>query len=138
MRHVAKNMVAAGIAHEILVQVAYAIGVARPVGLFVNTFGTSNVQFNDSEIAQKILDIFDLRPGAIINRFGLKNPIYLPTAAYGHMGRDYHKDLVEIITDSNSTLEKRIQKEVEFFAWEKTDYADVLRSEFGLSQQISP
>ena len=130
MRHVAKNMVAAGIAREILVQVAYAIGVARPVGLFVNTFGTSNIHLNDSEIAQKILNIFDLRPGAIIKRFGLKNPIYLATAAYGHIGRDYHKGLVEIINNSNCALEERIQKEVEFFAWEKTDYVDILKKEF--------
>ena len=130
MRHVAKNMVAAGIAREILVQVAYAIGVAQPVGLFVNTFGTSNIHLNDSEIAQKILNIFDLRPGAIIKRFGLKNPIYLATAAYGHIGRDYHKGLVEIINNSNCALEERIQKEVEFFAWEKTDYVDILKKEF--------
>jgi S-adenosylmethionine synthetase len=133
MRHVAKNMVAAGIAHEILVQVAYAIGVARPIGLFVNTFGTSNVHMNDSEISQRILNIFDLRPGAIIQRFGLKNPIFLPTAAYGHMGRDYYKGFVEIINNSNCAMEERLQKEVEFFAWEKTDYVDVLRNEFRLS-----
>ncbi len=133
MRHVAKNMVAAGIAHEILVQVAYAIGVAKPIGLFVNTFGTSKVQVTDSEIAEIILKVFDLRPGAIIRRFGLKNPIYFPTAAYGHMGRDYRKEFVEIINNSKSSLEERLQKEVEFFAWEKTDYVDILRSEFKLS-----
>lgn len=133
MRHVAKNMVAAGIAREILVQVAYAIGVARPIGLFVNTYGTSNIQLNDSEIAQKILGIFDLRPGAIIKRFGLKNPIYLATAAYGHMGRDHRKGVVEIINNSNCALEERFQKEVEFFAWEKTDYVDILKKEFMLS-----
>jgi S-adenosylmethionine synthetase len=133
MRHVAKNMVAAGIAHEILVQVAYAIGVAKPIGLFVNTNGTSKVPINDSEIAERILKIFDLRPGAIINRLGLKNPIYLQTAAYGHMGRDNKKEFVEIINNSKSSLEERIQKEVEFFAWEKTDYVDILRREFGLS-----
>jgi S-adenosylmethionine synthetase len=132
MRHVAKNMVAAGIAHEILVQVAYAIGVAKPIGLFVNTFGTSKVSASDSEIAEIILKIFDLRPGAIIRRFGLKNPIYLPTAAYGHMGRDFRKGFVEIINNSKSSLEERIQKEVEFFAWEKTDYVDILRNEFKL------
>ena len=133
MRHVAKNMVAAGIASEILVQVAYAIGVARPIGFFVNTYGTSKIQLSDSEIAQKILDIFDLRPGAIIKRFGLKNPIYLPTAAYGHMGREYHKGVVEIINNSNCALEERLKKEVEFFAWEKTDYIDILKKEFLLS-----
>jgi len=133
MRHVAKNMVAAGIAHEILVQVAYAIGVARPIGLFVNTFGTSKVPVKDCDIAEMILKIFDLRPGAIIKRFGLKNPIYLPTAAYGHMGRDWRKEYVEIIKNSKSSLEERMMKEVEFFAWEKTDYVDILRSEFKLS-----
>jgi len=133
MRHVAKNMVAAGIAHEILVQVAYAIGVAKPIGLFVNTFGTSKVPVKDNEIAEIILKVFDLRPGAIIKRFGLKNPIYLPTAAYGHMGRDYCKKFVEIIKNSKSSLEERIQKEVEFFAWEKTDYVDILRREFNLA-----
>ena len=133
MRHVAKNMVAAGIASEILVQVAYAIGVARPIGFFVNTYGTSKIKLSDSEIAQKILDIFDLRPGAIIKRFGLKNPIYLPTAAYGHMGREYHKGVVEIINNSNCALEERLKKEVEFFAWEKTDYIDILKKEFLLS-----
>ena len=133
MRHVAKNMVAAGIASEILVQVAYAIGVARPIGFFVNTYGTSKIKLSDSEIAQKILDIFDLRPGAIIKRFGLKNPIYLPTAAYGHMGREYHKGVVEIINNSNCALEERLKKEVEFFAWEKTDYVDILKKEFLLS-----
>ncbi len=88
MRHVAKNMVAAGLADEVLVQVAYAIGVAKPLGLFVNTFETSHVSLSDSEIAQKINEIFDLRPNAIINRFGLKNPIFQPTASYGHMGRE--------------------------------------------------
>lgn len=133
MRHVAKNMVAAGIAHEILVQVAYAIGVAKPIGLFVNTFGTSKVPVKDPDIAEIILKVFDLRPGAIIKRFGLKNPIYLPTAAYGHMGRDYKKDFVEIIYNSKSSIEERIQKEVEFFAWEKTDYVDILRKEFKLT-----
>jgi S-adenosylmethionine synthetase len=133
MRHVAKNMVAAGIAHEILVQVAYAIGVAKPIGLFVNTYGTSKLPIDDSEIAERILKIFDLRPGAIIKRLGLKNPIYLQTAAYGHMGRDYKKEFVEIINNSKSSLEERIQKEVDFFTWEKTDYVDILRREFGLS-----
>ena len=86
-RHIAKNLVAAGIANEVLVQVAYAIGVAKPVGLYVNTYGSSNVNLNDGEIAEKVDSIFDMRPAAIISRFGLKNPIFQSTAAYGHMGR---------------------------------------------------
>ncbi len=132
MRHIAKNMVAAGVADEILVQVAYAIGVAKPLGLFVNTFGSSHIRMNDSEIAKKIMNAFDLRPGAIIKRLSLKNPIYLPTAAYGHMGRDYYKDKVEIIINSNSDKEEKTEKEVEFFAWEKLDYIDFFQKEFGL------
>ena len=86
-RHIAKNMVAAGVCDEVLVQVAYAIGVAEPVGLYVNTYGTAHVDMTDGEIAQHIGRLFDMRPYAIIERFGLKNPIYAPTAAYGHIGR---------------------------------------------------
>ncbi len=129
-RHIAKNMVAAGVSGEILVQVAYAIGVAKPVGLNVNTYGKSKTGLSDSEIAGKIQDVFDLRPWAIINRLGLKYPIYLPTAAYGHMGRNYFKKEVELIRNSNSTIENRRMKEVEFFAWEKLDYVDQLRDIF--------
>ena len=132
MRHIAKNIVAAGIADEVLVQIAYAIGVAQPLGLFIDTYGTSHVSISDSEIAEKVLDIFDLRPGAIIKRFGLKNPIYLPTSAYGHMGRNYRKSTVEIIKNSNCEKEEKIQKEVEFFAWEKLDYVDILQKEFAI------
>jgi len=126
-RHIAKNMVAAGIAEEVLVQVAYAIGVAKPVGIFVNTFGTSNVKLHDSEIAQKIDEIFDLRPSAIVKRLGLKNPIFRATAAYGHMGR---KPETKEITfkDNGNTITKR----VEFFAWEKLDYVERLKKEFKL------
>ncbi len=94
MRHIAKNMVAAGIADEVLVQVAYAIGIARPLGLFVNTFGTSKVNMADGDIADKIIKLFDLRPAMIIKRFGLKNPVFLPTAAYGHMGREPYSEKV--------------------------------------------
>jgi len=132
MRHIAKNLVAAGIADEVLAQVAYAIGVARPIGLSVNTYGTSHINKSDSEIANKIMDVFDLRPAAIINRFGLKNPIYFPTAAYGHMGRNFYKGTIEIIKNSNSDREERINKEVEFFAWEKLDYVEELKRMFGL------
>ena len=130
VRHVAKNMVAAGLADEVLVQVAYAIGVAKPLGLFVNTFETSKVSLSDSEIALKIQEIFDLRPNAIINRFGLKNPIFQTTASYGHMGRD-HFTRKEIFYP-NINGDETIEKEVEFFTWEKLDYVDKLKEAFGL------
>lgn len=130
-RHIAKNMVAAGICNEVLIQVAYAIGVARPVGLFVNTYGTSNISLTDGQIADKILDIFDMRPAAIVKRFGLKNPIFEETAAYGHFGRDYYTREVEFIEGANGSG-TRIKREVELFAWEKLDYVDRLKSEFGL------
>jgi S-adenosylmethionine synthetase len=124
-RHIAKNMVAAGIADEILVQVAYAIGVAKPVGVFVNTHGTSKVKMHDSEIAAKIEQIFDLRPSAIVKRLGLKNPIFRATAAYGHMGREAFSKTLTFSTNGNS-----VKKEVEFFSWEKLDYVDQLKKEF--------
>jgi len=127
MRHIAKNMVAAGIAEEVLVQVAYAIGVAKPVGLYVNTFGTAKVKLDDGEIATKIAGLFDLRPAVIIKRLGLKNPIFLPTAAYGHMGREPYTREVTLLKNGSSIL-----KEVDFFSWEKLDYVDKIRKEFGL------
>ncbi|MFO7369545.1 MAG: methionine adenosyltransferase [Bacteroidales bacterium] len=127
MRHIAKNLVAAGVADEVLVQVAYAIGVAKPVGLYVNTFGTAKVKLDDGAIAQKIASLFDLRPAVIIRRFGLKNPIFLPTAAYGHMGRESYREKVTLLR--NGTPETR---EVDFFAWEKLDYVDKIKSEFGI------
>ena len=127
MRHIAKNMVASGLADEVLVQVAYAIGVAKPVGLFVNTYGTARVQMTDGEIAAKLLQIFDLRPGAIIRRLGLKNPIYRITAAYGHMGRDAKKDKVRFYQNGSP-----VEKEVEFFSWEKLDYVDKIKEAFHL------
>jgi S-adenosylmethionine synthetase len=132
-RHIAKNIVAAGIADEALVQVAYAIGVAEPVGLFINTYGSAKVKdkkgntLTDGEIAQKIRKIFDLRPAAIVKRFGLKNPIFSVTAAYGHMGRESYKEKVEFITNGIP-----VSKEVEFFGWEKLDYIDKLKKEFGV------
>jgi len=132
MRHIAKNMVAANIAEEVLVQVAYAIGVARPVGFSINTNGTAHVDLNDSEIAGKVFEMFDLRPAAIIKTYGLKNPIYFPTASYGHMGRNYRKGMVEIIRNSNCDHEERIVKEVEFFAWEKLDRIEDLQKAFNL------
>ena len=127
-RHIAKNLVAAGIADEVLVQVAYAIGVAQPVGIYVNTYGTKKVNLTDGEIAQKIAKIFDLRPAAIIRRLKLKNPIFLPTAAYGHFGREpYTKDITVIENG------KEVTKTVEFFTWEKLDYVDVIKKEFGIA-----
>lgn len=130
MRHVAKNMVAAGLADEVLVQVAYAIGVARPLGLFVNTFETSKVSLSDSDLALKIQEIFDLRPNAIINRLGLKNPIFQTTSSYGHMGRDPFTR--KEIFYPNINGDKTIEKEVGFFTWEKLDYVDKLKKAFGL------
>jgi S-adenosylmethionine synthetase len=138
-RHIAKNMVAAGIADEILVQVAYAIGVAEPVGLYINTYGTAKVNLSDVEIAEKIKKIFDLRPYAIIKRFGLKNPIFLPTCTYGHFGRTPFTREVEVKYQDKTTREKAKEnghkvfvKSVEFFAWEKLDYVDKLKSAFGI------
>jgi len=132
MRHIAKNMVAAGIADDVLVQVAYAIGVAKPIGLFVNTHKTAKIGMSDGEIAEKINAIFDLRPYAIVNRLGLKNPVFLETAAYGHMGRPYRNDKVMVYENGNASGSKQIQKEAEFFAWEKLDYIDLLKREFKL------
>jgi len=126
-RHIAKNMVAAGIAEEVLVQVAYAIGVAKPVGVFVNTYGTSKVAIDDGQIANKIEEIFDLRPAAIVKRLGLKNPIFKATAAYGHMGRQPEVREVRFEKNGNSYTGK-----VEFFAWEKLDFVDILKDAFKL------
>ena len=125
-RHIAKNMVAAGLCDEVLVQVAYAIGVAEPVGLYVNTYGTSHVELSDGEIARRIGTIFDLRPYAIIERFGLKNPIFAPTAAYGHMGRDPYSAPITLI----DTQGNEYTKTVDFFAWEKLDMVNEIRNEF--------
>lgn len=127
-RHIAKNMVAAGVCDEVLVQVAYAIGVAQPVGLYVNTYGTAHVAMSDGEIAQKVSQIFDMRPYAIVERFGLKNPIFSPTAAYGHLGRDPYTEEVKLIAP-NGTVE---YKTVQFFGWEKVDYVEPLRRAFNL------
>lgn len=122
-RHIAKNLCAAGVADEILVQVAYAIGVAEPVGLYVNTHGTAKVNMTDGEISKKVGEIFDMRPNAINKRLGLNNPIFEETAAYGHMGRESFKKKVEI--DGQV-------KEVECFTWEKLDYVDKVKQAFNL------
>ena len=125
-RHIAKNLVASRIADECLVQLSYAIGVAQPMGIFINTFGTSNVKFKDNEIAQKLLEIFDMRPYAIENRLKLRNPIYLETSSYGHMGRENKKVIKQFF--SKDGLERRV--EVELFTWEKLDYIDIIKSTF--------
>jgi len=126
-RHIAKNMVAAGIAEEILVQLAYAIGVAQPVNIYVNTYGTAKVKLNDGEIAEKISALFDLRPYAIEERLKLRNPIYEETAAYGHMGRT-----PETVTKKySSPYFGEVVKEVELFTWEKLDYIDKIKAAFG-------
>lgn len=126
-RYIAKNMVAAGVASEMLVQIAYAIGVAKPVSIYVNTYGTSKVKENDSQIAEIVSELFDLRPAKIIEKFGLKNPIYLPTASYGHMGRDPFEKEVEFISAG-----KVITKKVQFFGWEKLDSIDLVKKRFNL------
>ncbi len=125
-RHIAKNLVAAGIADEILVQVSYAIGVVEPMGIYVNTYGTAKVDLNDGEIAAKVSEIFDMRPFAIEERLKLRNPIYSETAAYGHMGRK-NEIVSKTFTqpDGNS-----ITKEVELFTWEKLDFVDQVKAAF--------
>jgi S-adenosylmethionine synthetase len=127
-RHIAKNMVAAGVADEMLVQVSYAIGVARPINIYVNTYGRSKVAMTDGEIAKKIDELFDMRPKAIEERLKLRNPIYEETAAYGHMGRE-PKTVVKTYT---SNYNPTITKEVELFTWEKLDYVDKIKKAFGI------
>ena len=127
-RHIAKNMVAAGVASEILVQLSYAIGVAKPVGIYVETRGTALPGLSDSMISEKIQKIFDLRPAAIEQRLKLRNPIYRETAAYGHMGRQ-PKTVTKIF---ESPYNGRIEAEVELFTWEKLDYVEQIKSAFGI------
>jgi S-adenosylmethionine synthetase len=127
-RHIAKNLVAAGLCDEVLVQVAYAIGVAKPVGLYVETFGTSKVKLNDGEIARKVEKIFDMRPYFIEQRFKLRSPIYSETAAYGHMGREPRT--VEKVFNKGKKSELKMK--VELFPWEKLDYVDQVKRTFGL------
>ena len=124
-RHIAKNLVAAGVADRIQIQIAYAIGIAQPVSIFVNTYGTSHSQLSDGEMARLIGRLFDLRPAAIIERYGLKNPIYGPTAAYGHFGREPYTESVDVVRDGVAC-----RREVEFFSWEKLDCIDLCRREF--------
>ena len=126
-RHIAKNLVAAGVAKEVLVQLAYAIGVAKPVSIFINTRGTSNINITDGEIARVVGELFDLRPAKIVEKFGLTYPIFEATAAYGHMGRTPYKKEVEIIENG-----KAVTKEVQFFGWELLDAVEDIKKAFAL------
>ncbi len=127
-RHIAKNVVAAGLCDEILVQVSYAIGVAKPTNIYVNTYGSSKVKLSDSQIAKKLYKIFDMRPYAIETRLKLRRPIYSETAAYGHMGRPSEKKKVSF--KNGSGKEKTMN--VETFTWEKLDYVSKVKKAFNL------
>jgi len=145
-RHIAKNLVASGVCDQALIQIAYAIGVAQPVGLNVNTYGTAKVKdkkgntLHDSEIASNLEGLFDLRPYSIVQRFGLKNPVFSPTTTYGHFGRDYEVKEVEVYYPVPGSRPKIVNgngksiytKKVEFFAWEKLDYVEKIRNVFNL------
>ena len=131
-RHIAKNLVAAGVCDQVLVQVSYAIGVVEPCGLFVDTYGTAKVDLSDGEIAARVQDLFDMRPYAIEQRLQLRNPIYGPTAAYGHMGRAHETRSVTFERTQDDGTTETFSKELEFFTWEKLDMVDEIRSAFGL------
>ena len=126
-RHIAKNMVAAGVAERLLVQVSYAIGVAEPINIFVDTFGTSKLSISDGDIARAIENHFDLRPAAIVRRFGLTNPIFEPTASYGHFGRRPYSEEVTLVRDGKTTTEV-----VKFFGWEELDEVERMKEIFGI------
>ncbi len=127
-RHIAKNLVAAGVASEVLVQVSYAIGVVEPMGIFIDTYGTSNVKLTDGEIAEKVSKIFDMRPYAIETRLKLRSPMYSETAAYGHMGRT-NRTVTKTFTQANGNS---TTLDVELFTWEKLDYVDAVKTSFNL------
>ncbi|NLI37236.1 MAG: methionine adenosyltransferase [Bacteroidales bacterium] len=127
-RHIAKNLVAAGVADEVLIQLSYAIGIAEPINIYVNTYGHGHVKMSDGEIARKVGQLFDLRPRAIEERLKLRNPIYLETASYGHMGRE--SQVVTKTFTSNYADSKTVT--VELFTWEKLDYVDKIKAAFGL------
>jgi len=143
-RHIAKNLVAAGVADEVTVQVAYAIGVAQPVGLYINSHGSCKIKdgegniIPDSVVAEKVKSLFDMRPYSIVERFGLKNPVFVPTTNYGHFGRDHYTKEVEVHYQDDTTRTELIDgkekhfKTVEFFAWEKLDMVDEIREVFGI------
>ncbi len=127
-RHIAKNLVAAGVADEVLVQLAYAIGVAQPVGVYLNTYGRKNINLSDGEIADKVKAVFDLRPAAIEERLKLRNPIYLETASYGHLGRTPKT----VLKKFESPYQGKTELQVELFTWEKLDYIDEIQKAFGM------
>lgn len=127
-RHIAKNLVAAGVSDEVLVQVSYAIGVVEPVSLLIDTFGTKHVNLTNGQIAEKVKEIFPMTPAAIENRLGLRNPIYRETSAYGHFGKEPRKETKVFESPYNG----RITREVELFTWEKLDYVDQIKEKFGL------
>ena len=129
-RHIAKNMVAAGVADEMLVQVSYAIGVAEPMGIYVNTYGTSKVDMTDGEIAEKIQQLFPMRPYDIEQRLKLRNPIYFETASYGHMGREPQK----VVKSFTNLFGEEKSIELELFTWEKLDYVNKIREAFGIGE----
>jgi S-adenosylmethionine synthetase len=132
-RYIAKNMVAAGVADEMLVQLAYAIGVAEPVSIFVNSYGTAKAGLSDSEIAEGIARLFDLRPAAITRKFQLLNPIYEDTAAYGHFGKKPFTRKVKLMRDPGDGLGRReVEREIQFYGWEKLDSVDLIREAFAL------
>jgi len=127
-RHIAKNLVAAGVCDEVLVQVSYAIGVAKPMGIYINTYGTSKISLSDGEISKIVEELFDLRPYFIEKNLKLRNPIYSETAAYGHMGREYQK-VTKSFTDPAG---KTIHLEVELFTWEKLDRVEDVKKAFNI------
>jgi S-adenosylmethionine synthetase len=128
-RHVAKNLVAAGVCEQVLVQVSYAIGVVEPMGVFVDTYGTSKVDFTDGEIAAKVKELYDLRPGLIEQNLKLRQPMYSESAAYGHMGRKNEVVTKKFLSADGQTV---LEAEVELFTWEKLDYVDTFKGAFGL------
>ena len=132
-RYIAKNMVAAGVADEMLVQLAYAIGVAEPVSIFVNSYGTARAGLSDGEIAEGIGRLFDLRPAAITRKFQLLNPIYEDTAAYGHFGKKPFTRTVKLMRDLGDGKGRReVEREIQFYGWEKLDSVDLIREAFKL------
>ncbi len=126
-RHIAKNMVAAGVADECLVQLSYAIGIAQPLSVYVDTYGTNKLSISEGEIAERIARLFDLRPHAIVNRYGLKNPIFEATASYGHFGNRPYTKAVKFVENG-----VEVEREVEFFGWERLDAVEAIKAEFGL------
>ena len=126
-RHIAKNMVAAGVADECLVQLSYAIGIAQPLSIYVDTYGTNKLLISEGEIAERIGKLFDLRPASIVKRYGLKNPIFEPTASYGHFGNRPYTQIVKFVENG-----VEVEREVEFFGWEKLDAVDDIKKEFGI------